>query len=306
MEEALIAEVRAGLTQPQRTLPAWLLYDALGSALFEAITLLPEYGLTRADERLMRQHAPEIAAALPGLRQVAELGSGSGRKTRHVLRALADRPVYYPIDISDDALRACAAALDDVAAVRALHADYLAGLEHVQAQREDGPLLVLFLGSTIGNFAPDEAEALLRRVRASLQPGDALLLGADLVKDECIVRLAYDDPTGVTAAFNRNVLGQLNRELGADFDLTAFAHEARYDATRQRVEMHLRALTDQPVRVPGAALEFTIKAGETIWTESSHKFTPEQLTALAASCGFSVRQTWCDDEWPFTESLWQV
>src|SRR6202166_969961 len=241
------AEVRSGLTQPgQKELPSKYLYDEVGSALFEVITALPEYGLCRADERLLRRHAEEIVRPLlPAPIVVAELGSGSGKKTRWILQALArrQRTRYYPIEISPTALAQCAKELGqmDWVSIVGFERPYLDGLLSVAASRRHGDrLLVLFLGSTIGNFDRPADDEFLAQVRRRLQPDDALLLGTDLEKPLPQLLRAYDDPLGVTASFNLNLLARINRELGGDFDLAAFHHEARYNSAEQRVEMHLR------------------------------------------------------------------
>ena len=304
------ADVRTDLSKPQKELHSKYLYDELGSALFEAITHLPEYGVTRSDERLLRAHARDIAGLISDTSTVIELGSGTGRKTRYVLQALrrADRvPRYFPIDVSREALTRCQRELADVADVRPLEYSYLDGMARaVSHRRLREPLLVLFLGSTIGNFERARAVEFLRDVRKWLVPGDTLLLGADLVKDRDRMLLAYDDPTGVTAAFNLNVLGRINRELGADFDLTKFKHEARWNDTERRIEMHLRSSVDQSVFIPEANLRARFQAGETIWTESSHKFHRHEMSGIAGQTGFCVRAQWVDQEWPFVESLWMV
>ena len=214
----------------QRELPSMYLYDELGTALFEAITLLPEYGLTRAEQRLLRRHAGAMVEHLPPPVAVVELGSGSGTKTRWILEALADRePVaYFPIDVSAAALRKCHQELGHLGAVSmvGLERSYLEGLQEAAARRRPGQaLLILFLGSSIGNFDPPAAENFLRDIRQHVQPGDALLLGTDVEKSVDAMLLAYDDPTGVTAAFNLNLLARINRELGGDFALQHFKHE---------------------------------------------------------------------------------
>ncbi len=300
------AEVRMGLSSHPKTLPCRYLYDAVGTALFQAISVLPEYGLTRADDRLIRAHAPRIAAALPGPVSVIELGSGDGRKTRHLLTAVAGggRATYYPIDVSRDALDACRRRLEDVAEVEPIEAAYLPGVEAaVSARRPRERVLVLFLGSTIGNFERPEARRFFADIRRQLRTGDALLLGADLVQSESRMLLAYDDPAGVTAAFNRNLLARINRELGADFNLGAFVHQARYDRQERRIEMHLVARWPQRVLVPGAGMAFDFAEGESIWTESSHKFTAAEVLDMAAGGGFECAGQWVDDEWPFAETL---
>jgi L-histidine Nalpha-methyltransferase len=295
-------DVRCGLGKPQKELPSKYLYDELGSALFEAITVLPEYGLTRADERLLQRHASEIPREFP---VVAELGSGSGRKTRAVLEALGAMD-YYPIDLSAPALDLCRRAHCGVTNVVPLEYSYLDGLDQVRSQRNGDPLLVLFLGSTIGNFDSRCRTDLLRQVRARLRTGDALLIGCDLVKDVERMLAAYDDPSGVTRSFNLNLLGRINRELGGDFNLRAFEHEARYDAQERRIEMHLRSRSDQTVRVREAGVQCTFRAGETIWTESSHKFVLDELPAMASESGFAEEAQWADEEWPFAESFWRA
>ncbi len=305
------SDVRRDLSKtPQRELHSKYLYDAIGSALFEVITLLPEYGLTRADERVIRDNADEITARLPVAPIVAELGSGSGRKTRWLLEALSQRGyvLYYPIDVSSAALHACRnelGTLDSVHIVE-MQGAYIEGLSEVALRRSGEPMLLLFLGSTIGNFERGPAELFLREIHALLRPGDALLLGTDLVKPLPQILPAYDDPTGVTAAFNLNLLARINRELAADFNVRQFRHVASYNRAEQRVEMHLRSEVKQTVRIPGADFEFTLEAGETIWTESSHKFVLEELPALAHRTGFTSVGQWVDREWPFTENLWLV
>jgi dimethylhistidine N-methyltransferase len=306
------SEVRQHLSKtPQRELHSKYLYDAVGTALFEVITLLPEYGLTRADERLLQTYADDIVNRLPSPVIVGELGSGSGRKTRWILESLAKRGyvLYYPIDVSGAALRACRnelAALDSLHIVD-LQGTYLDGLRELTMRRSAGDsLLILFLGSTIGNFERGPARQFLREVGAMLSPGDTLLLGADLVKPISQVLPAYDDPTGVTAAFNLNLLARMNRELGADFDLRCFRHEARYNEAERRIEMHLRSEVGQTVRIPAAEFTFTLRAGETIWTESSHKFGLTEIQELARETGFCCVKQWVDAEWPFAESLFRV
>ncbi|HET9252330.1 MAG TPA: L-histidine N(alpha)-methyltransferase [Candidatus Eisenbacteria bacterium] len=309
---ALKEEVREGLTGPgPKRLPSHLLYDDLGSALFEAITHLPEYGLTRADARILSRNARDIvrAAGAPGA--VAELGSGSGRKTRWILEALADREEreirYFPIDLSASALAQCRVELGDIPRVRIelIEADYLAGLERaVRGAGATERLLVLFLGSTIGNFEPREAEEFLRRVRGVLRSGDALLLGTDLMRSPSRLIPAYDDSLGVTAAFNRNILVRLNRELGAGVDVTRFEHEARWNEAESRVEMHLVARERAMVASNGIRVE--LEPGETIWTESSYKYAPGDAAAMGERAGFVAGGTWTDEEWPFAETLLQV
>lgn len=302
-------DVRRSLSKtPQRELESKYLYDDVGTALFETITVLPEYGLTRADERLLRTHADDIIRRLPSPAIVAELGSGSGRKTRWILEALArrDYTLYYPIDVSAAALHACKNELNTIGSTHivGIESTYTNGLRDVTTRRSPGEsLLVLFLGSTIGNFEREPARKFLREIRALLEPGDALLLGTDLVKPVSQVVPAYDDPTGVTAAFNLNLLARINRELDADFDLRTFRHEARYNEAERRIEMHLRSEIAQTVRIPAADFQVTFRAGETIWTESSHKFGLSEVERMARDAGFVCAEQWVDAEWPFAENL---
>jgi dimethylhistidine N-methyltransferase len=283
------------------------LYDDVGSALFEAITYLPEYGLTRADARVLQAHAQDLVECLPPDIVVAELGSGSGLKTRAILDRIGQcqtAVVYYPIDLSVTALEKCAQDLSSQAAVFPIEATYLEGLREAADRRAPAQtLLVLFLGSTIGNFEPEAATDFLYAVRLLLQPGDALLLGTDLVKPVELLQAAYDDPTGVTAAFNLNLLARINRELDADFDLRRFEHVIRYNAPAQRIEMHLRSRIRQTVAVRHAGLTVDFEPGETICTESCHKFRPEQICVMARTAGFRLEAQWIDQEWPFAESL---
>ncbi|MCX6627458.1 MAG: L-histidine N(alpha)-methyltransferase, partial [Candidatus Solibacter sp.] len=294
-------DVRAGLTQPdQKTLPCRYLYDDVGSALFEAITLLPEYGLTRADTRIIEAHAEDLLDCLPSDLVIAELGSGSGAKTRTILNAVRkrQRAVYYPIDLSAAALFRCAKELNPHAVVMPLEMGYLDGLRGVAARRAPGQrLLVLFLGSTIGNFEPEAAIDFVDSIRQTLAPGDALLLGTDLVKPTAQLLDAYDDPTGVTAAFNLNLLGRINRELQGDFDLRQFAHVIRYHEEAQRIEMHLRSRSYQIVSIRKADLIVDFAAEETICTEACHKFYLEQVETMADAAGFRLERQWVDEEW---------
>ena len=305
----LAGEVRAGLCRPgQKELPSKYLYDEVGSALFEVISVLPEYGLTRADERLLRRHSTDIVARLKSHVLVAELGSGSGKKTRWLLEALArrQRTTYCPIEISPTALARCESELGQIECVSIVGFErpYLDGLLAAAARRDqDDHLLVLFLGSTIGNFDRDAAERFLTQIRRILFPGDALLLGTDLEKPLPQLLAAYDDSIGVTAAFNLNLLARINRELDADFDLAAFRHEARYNSDFQRVEMHLRSTRDQKVNISRAGCTVSFRRNETIWTESSHKYRAEDIAGMAQRNGFRCDSQWLDSEWPFAESL---
>ena len=304
-------DARLGLcaTGP-KSLPAKYLYDTIGSALFETITHLPDYGLTRADKRLLRRCASTLPRRFNGTKiVVAELGSGTGSKTRLILEGFpADQILYYsPIDMSCEALRLCERELSGIARVRSHVGPYLEGVASLKESRLDNtPLLLLFLGSSIGNFDADERTAFLGQLRSHLRPDDHILIGFDLVKPRDTLLKAYDDPTGVTAAFNRNVLGRVNRELGAAFDLASFSHLARYNERHQRVEMHLRSETAQQVQIPESGATCTLAPGETIWTESSYKFQIGQIRKLMAEAGFGHVDEWIDDEWPFMEGLWAV
>lgn len=303
------ADVRAGLTKPvQKELLSKYLYDEIGSALFEVISFLPEYGLTRADERLLRRHASDLVELLPTPVAVAELGSGSGKKTRWILEALCrrQRTSYYPIEISRTALAMCARELGDIDSISIVgfEHEYLDGLLKAAAQRRKGQhLLILFLGSTIGNFDRPAGVNFLREVRHILEPGDTLLLGTDLEKSSAQLIAAYDDELGVTAAFNLNLLARINRELDADFDLSRFQHQARINHEARSVEMHVRSKCRQAVTIPGAELLVEFLEDETIWTESSHKYSAEEIFQIARDSGFHCRAQWIDEEWPFAESL---
>jgi L-histidine Nalpha-methyltransferase len=303
------AEVCAGLFRTgQKELPSKYLYDAVGSALFEVICTLPEYGLTRAEESVLRAHARDIVDQLPRPVVVAELGSGTGRKTRLLLEALArwQSTWYHPIEISAAALAVCRRELQDINSVSVVgfEREYLDGLREAVARRAKGEhVLVLFLGSTVGNFDGSSGGDFLLQMRSILQTGDSLLLGTDLIKPQDVLIPAYDDALGVTAAFNRNLLVRINRELKANFDLRAFEHRAVFNPDTQSVEMHLRSTKRQEVTIPDAgAVEF--KEGETIWTETSHKYSQEELKSLARGAGFSQHAQWIEPSWGFAENLW--
>ncbi len=294
----------------QKRISSRYFYDELGSALFEAITLLPEYGLTRADERLLQTHSRELANIIEDPIAVAELGSGSGRKTRCVLEALGRQGsgfTYIPIDVSHSALASCSKELDDLVPVKPICSDWQEGLAQFAGTRSSSRrMLLLFLGSSIGNLERKCIPEFLRGIRACLRPGDFFLIGADLVKDVNAMLLAYDDPTGVTAAFNLNVLARMNRELGAEFDLRSFGHEVRWNEAERRIEMHLLCYRDQDVYIAALEETFAFRAGTTIWTESSHKFTTGELDDYARVSGFTSVANWVDAEWPFAEALWRA
>jgi len=303
------ADVRAGLARPgQKELPSKYFYDDVGSALFEVISHLPEYGLTRADERLLRRHGDEIVDRLAGPVAVAELGSGSGKKTRWLLEALCrrQRTFYYPVEISRAALAMCERELSDIdrVSIVGFEREYLDGLLEVAASRLSGQhLFVLFLGSTIGNFDRAAGVKFLAEVRRILEPGDSLLLGTDLEKPSSQLLHAYDDELGVTAAFNLNLLSRINRELDANFDLGQFDHVAKINRDTRSVEMHLRSKCRQTVNIPASEIVVDFLEGETIWTESSHKYSAEEIFQTARDAGFSCEAQWIDEQWPFAENL---
>ena len=303
------ADVRDGLSRiGQKELPSKYLYDDVGSALFEVISRLPQYGLTRADERLLRRHADEIVDRLSGPVAVAELGSGSGKKTRWLLEAFCrrQRTSYYPVEISRSALVMCERELSDIDSISIVgfEREYLDGLLEVASYRKSGQrLFVLFLGSTIGNFDRPAGIKFLGALRSILQPGDSLLLAADLEKPSAQLLGAYDDELGVTAAFNLNLLARTNRELGADFDLIQFNHVARINPHARSVEMHLRSKLRQIVNIPEAEISVEFQEGETIWTESSHKYSAQEIVETARDAGFRCECQWIDEQWPFSENL---
>ncbi|PZH15522.1 L-histidine N(alpha)-methyltransferase [Streptomyces sp. NTH33] len=299
---ALRADVLHGLTSAPKWLPPKWFYDAHGSELFERITELPEYYPTRAEREILAGRAAEIAVALPA-RTLVELGSGSSEKTRYLIDALTGLHTYVPVDVSGTALeqagRALAAERPGLR-VHALIADFTAGLTLPDTP---GPRLLAFLGGTIGNLLPAERAGFLTQVRALLRPGDALLLGTDLVKDEEVLVRAYDDAAGVTAAFNKNVLSVVNRELGADFEPDAFDHVALWDSGREWIEMRLRSRTAQTVKVPALGLAVDFAAGEELRTEVSAKFRKEGVREELASAGLELARWWTDGEGRFALSL---
>lgn len=290
-------------------MPPKYFYDALGSRLFDAIGQLPWYRITAAETRLLRRASSAVARSLAGPVRAIELGSGSGEKLAIVAAALAarrKRPLVHVVDLSAAAVTASLARLAEIPGVAATghRTAYEAGLrEATKGRGARGQTLVLFLGSNIGNFDPADAARLLRDVRGRLRPGDALLLGTDLVKSARELLEAYDDPLGVTAAFNRNLLVRLNRELGADFDVPAWCHHAAWNAKARRVEMHLVSLVRQRVRIPGAGVTAVFEPGETIHTESSHKYRPEDVDRLALAAGFRHERRWLDRAAKFALTL---
>ncbi|MGH9682916.1 MAG: L-histidine N(alpha)-methyltransferase [Candidatus Acidiferrales bacterium] len=307
--EQFASDVTIGLGNPgQKELPSKYLYDEVGSALFDVICLLPEYGLSRAGMRLLQRYSGEIVKRLPERVMVAELGSGSGQKTRWVLEALArrQRVNYYPIDISRSALYRCEMELShmELVSIVGFERAYIEGLREVAARRREGEaMLVLFLGSTIGNFDRPADDQFLREVRSVLRVGDALLLATDLEKPVPQLLAAYDDAAGVTTAFNKNLLARINRELGGDFDLGRFEHVARWDESERRVEMHLRSTAWQRITIREAGYRFYLREGETIWTESSHKYDPQGVIGMGERAGYRFQGQWLDSEWAFAQSL---
>jgi L-histidine N-alpha-methyltransferase len=303
-------DVRAGLTASPKTLPPRWFYDSLGSSLFDAICFLPEYYVMRAEAEVLTSFATEIAASLGTDLRLVELGSGAARKTRILLDPLTEtQPAleYVPIDIDAAMLeRSGRDLLSEYPQLRvtAIASDFSQpSVPLARLPRHRGRTVVLFLGSTIGNLDPEAAVAMLRDLRGALAPGDALFLGADLRKSRAILEPAYDDPLGVTAAFNRNLLVRMNRELGADFALDAFTHRAFYDETHGRIEMHLVSTRAQRVRIDALALEVDFAEGETIHTESSYKHDASTLAALAAKTGFVIYSTWTDARSWFADTL---
>lgn len=305
-EDATDADLRAdvlnGLTRTPKVLPPKWFYDARGSELFEEITRLPEYYPTRAEREILADRAGEIAAAT-GARTLVELGSGSSEKTRYLLDALTDLHTYVPVDVSESALTGAAEALlaeRPELSVHAIVADFTRGLV---LPGTPGPRLVAFLGGTIGNLLPEERALFLRSVRGLLSPGDALLLGTDLVKDEDVLVRAYDDAAGVTAEFNKNVLAVLARELDADVDPADFEHVARWDREQEWIEMRLRARSALSVKIPELDLVVPFEAGEELRTEVSAKFRQERVREELASAELELAHWWTDREGRFALSL---
>jgi dimethylhistidine N-methyltransferase len=292
-------DVRASLGTVPRSVSPKYFYDDLGSALFEAITRLPEYYLTRVERDLLASYAREIVGGFDEPLELVELGSGSSLKTRLLIDAILEHQpalTYHPIDISAEAVTESSLALTgayETLRVAAYAGDYFPLLRAKRVLTRDR-VLALFLGSNIGNFAPREARTLLELLAGALRRGDGLLLGYDLKKDPSILELAYDDPTGVTAAFNKNLLARMNRELGADFDLTSFRFHAHWDEDEGAIQSFLTSTRAQRVAVPGAELVIDFAAGDAIHTESSYKFSRAEIVSLASACGFVERTTYAD------------
>jgi dimethylhistidine N-methyltransferase len=304
------ADVRRDLALDPKQLQSKYLYDPLGSSLFDAICRLPWYRITRAESGLLSRHAGAIVATIgDDDGTIVELGCGSGEKLVLLAEALHARggaARVHLIDVSSQALEQTEQRLGRLRhfPVVGHQSTYEVGLHGAVAQRKAGsPMLVLFLGSNLGNFDTPAAEAFLVRIRRALSPGDLLLLGADLVKSEEELLLAYDDPLGVTAAFNRNLLARINHELGGTFDLSAFAHRAVWEAEAQRIEMHLVSLKDQLVRIDAVDASVRFTCGEWIWTESSYKYTPDQIVGMGSAAGMATREQWIDDEARFALTM---
>lgn len=303
-------EVEAGLTGDPKTLPSKLFYDGAGSQLFEEITKLPEYYLTRTELQILRERAPEMADAVePGV-TVVELGSGSAAKTCTLLRALARRQIrllYFPVDISPAALEE---ARDRVSSdcenctVRPVVADFAGGFHFLRDL--PGRKLVLYLGSSIGNFDPPAAVDFLSSVRQQMARGDAFLLGTDMVKSPTVLVPAYDDARGVTAEFNKNILRRLNRELDANFDLASFRHVALWNPEQSRMEIYLESTRAQSANIALLQLRVRFKAGERIHTENSYKYTMQTVRAMLSAAGFTLKKTWFDPRKQFALHLARV
>ncbi len=295
------ADVLRGLLAPQKELPCKYFYDEAGSALFEQITELEEYYPTRTELGIMERHAAEMAGLLGPRCLLIEYGSGSSLKTRRLLDRLREPAGYVPIDVSGEHLRRSARALGEEypeIEVAPLCADFMRPLVLPECPNAPARRVVYFPGSTLGNFAPEAALALLRQTAVLCGRDGALLLGIDLQKDPRVIEAAYNDRRGITAAFNRNILVRINRELGADFDIEQFAHRAFYNAAQGRIEMHLVSRCDQVVDVGG--VPFFFAKGESIHTENSYKYCLRALTALAAACGFVVERVWTDERQYFS------
>lgn len=306
----IASEVYEGLLKKPKSLPPKLFYDAAGSELFERITELPEYYLTRTERSILKQHAADMIAATGDDLSLIELGAGTASKTRLLIRAALDRQSrvdFYPIDVSRSALDEAVANLNgDFRGLRVipLVADYSRGLG--QLSKVPGRKLLLYLGSSIGNFEPMQAGAMLRMMRSSLRPGDALLLGTDMVKPAAILEPAYDDPQGVTAAFNKNMLAHINRELDANFNLENFQHIAFWNPDCSRMEIHLESTRPQVVHLRQLDMRIHLNKGERIHTENSYKFTQPIVDAILDMAGFIPEQTWMDEKRWFALHLARV
>ena len=316
LDASFASDVRRDLSLTPKQLQSKYLYDALGSSLFEAICRLPWYRITRAERALLEQHAGTIVERLRAdsgaVPLVVELGCGSGEKIVILAEALqhaGGRARVHLIDISPQALEQSERTLGRLRHISVVgHREtYEDGLRHAAAARTgNDPMCVLLLGSNIGNFDMPAAYEFMRSIRSALAPGDALLLGADLVKPEHDLQLAYDDPLGVTAAFNRNLLVRINRELGGTFNLGAFTHVATWNAAQSRVEMHLESRADQIVTIARAGVTVAFARGERIWTESSYKYSPAQINEMGVDAGFTTHEQWIDDSARFALTLFRA
>jgi len=304
----LAEDVRRGLSShPKRFLPKYF-YDQLGSQLFEAICLLPEYYLTRAENEILENYADEIVSTLDGNTTLLEMGSGSASKTRLIIEALLRKQselLFIPVDISASALDSSSRILLQSypqLRIEAYAGDYFAGLSELK-KKPRARTLALFLGSNISNFEPEEALRFLRAMREVLHEGDALLLGADLKKEKQVLEAAYNDALGVTAAFNLNVLARINRELGANFDLRNFRHLAFYNESLGRIEIYIESLRDQKVSIEALEMEVEFSEGEQIHTENSHKYDLNDIAKLATETEFVQGRTWLDQQKRFSSNL---
>jgi L-histidine Nalpha-methyltransferase len=302
--------VYEGLMSRPKWLPSWLFYDAAGSRLFDEITGIPEYYVTRTERAILAKHAPKIISRAAGqsVLRIVELGAGSADKTRLLLTAAADRQdtvFYEPVDVSATALVEAQLRIEDElpgVIVCPRVQDYTQDLE-LDSTLPNERRLLLYIGSSIGNFEPGESLLLLERVRAAMDPGDCFLLGVDLVKDQTLLQAAYDDAGGVTAAFNRNLLTRLNRELDADFNPATFGHRAVWNPIESRMEMHLVSVKNQEVWLPGIDLRVKFEVGESIHTENSYKFRRGDPEALLSKAGFTPEETWTDERGWFAVAL---
>ncbi|MBT4612482.1 MAG: L-histidine N(alpha)-methyltransferase, partial [Gemmatimonadetes bacterium] len=305
----LAADVREGLTNTQKWLPCLYFYDEVGSQLFEQICELPEYYPTRTEAAILASCADDLVAHLQHHVDLVELGSGSATKTRLVLEALLRRHEqlrFIPVDISRSILEESSRALVgdyDQLEVYAVAGEYHDGLDFLKEQGGP-PRLILWLGSNVGNFQRDDAVHFLQRLHTTMRPDDRFLIGIDLRKDAAILESAYDDAAGVTAAFNKNLLTRINRELGADFDLDAFSHEARWNQDAGRVEMHLVSEIAQSVHIAAIDLMVEFEGSESIHTENSYKYSPDEIQALATSSHFGMECQWFDEARRFSVNLW--
>jgi dimethylhistidine N-methyltransferase len=304
---AIAEDVRLGLTASPKRLPPRLFYDARGSELFEEITRLPEYYLTRTERSILERNAADIVSAAGANVKLVELGAGSASKTCILIAALLRRQMrleYFPLDVSPAALEEAQRQLRREFKnlfVRPLVSDYTADISVIRGI--SGRKLVLYIGSSIGNFEPDEAESLLHQLRRSLAVGDALLLGTDMRKSESVLLAAYDDAQGVTAAFNRNVLARINRELGGAFNLDLFRHVAVWNPEQSRIEMHLESRCAQTAAIKALGVTLRFAPGERIHTENSYKYTPGMIASLLEAGGFTLEHTWSDERGWFTVHL---